>query len=165
MSTSYHVYCGPYVRTHNKKQGRTITHRSCLNEKCSQHKDVITKNDINFCSSCGDAIGEVSYQSEQRTIPVYDLVQKLQERLRPVTDSNCSSIPEYVDLWISNMWGTGASREYNAPSHVDQFIPVCVELMVKDIEEFMRTYAEQINKLREAYGEVEIEWGVIQYFN
>ena len=165
MGIDRNLYLGPYAKTTtevvNKKEDR-----------CG-HLPENTKE--KFCSECGTRMSERFYKHKG------DVVEFCQEEAwkNPDALSTTSWVSppniykkdkkEYRDyLWLPNARRPGKPKREGV-ADIDRYDEVVVDIQNVDvkaeIEWFRTAYAPELQKLEEAFGNLTVGWGFIQWFS
>jgi len=169
MGIDYTTYMGPYARCKTSKVPATEKISTCSNEQCKEHPTKIWDKKKKFCEGCGSPIQERDIPIQVDNVNAYELRMSIKESLYDVPGDSWRfwMRENNTHVWLANQRVSGARGFSFDPEGNIQFIPVTPELMAAEIKLFIEHYTKELDVLRQAYGEdnVEIQWGLIHYIS
>lgn len=157
MGSRLHIYLGPYVQCSYRDESKEIDVWGCTNTSCPEYKKrerwEPSPGRGKFCSSCASPIGKSKKVEKVHPTP-YDVLGE-REMLTPLGHDSTDKT-----VWLgANIKGP---REFCPDDE-------CVwDLTTLDREVEMRwlseTFAEDITRLRTAYDNVTVKWGLRMYY-
>jgi hypothetical protein len=154
MGSHLHIYLGPYVEGSYRDESKEVDVTGCTNSKCPEYakRGGWARPSGKFCSTCASPIG-TSKKIEKVHPSPYDVMGERDELTPMGHDST------YKSIWLgSNINGP---RDFHPKDD-------CVrDLTTLDREGEMRwlsdTFAEDITRLKTAYDNVTVKWGLLMY--
>lgn len=165
MSSTYYVYCGPFLCCEKTKQKVKEEKEGCVNKKCSNYHDET--NGEKFCSECGTA---VSRWHVEVTRSVTDWWEVWGEGEPILWRADVGGKFDNYDLMtVEGSRRKGQPRDFQT----DEFSnDVCVNLtdpakQANEIAWFKEKFAKAIQQCKDGYGEdkVNVCWGLLTWRN
>ncbi len=164
MGIDRNLYLGPYAKT-------TTEVVSKEEDRCG-HLPLDTQE--KFCSECGTRISDRIYRHKGDAVSFYpEEAWKNPDALSSTSWVGPPEIykkgeKEYRDyLWLPNASRPGKPKRKGV-SNVDKHDEVVIDIQNVDIEaeiEWFKTAYPELQKLEEAFGNLTVGWGFIQWFS
>jgi hypothetical protein len=156
MSVDTNIYLGPYVRC--KKEYVPITEERKGCPKC--------KSDFqagSFCAVCGGKTGTFRVEMETEKVEPFAFTAALKERLY-FAGANTEFSNDF-EFYLPNVSIPGIDRE----KRLDGDENICQAIDSDQISEekrvFSKFFSKELAKIKKAYGEYFIEWGVLKWYS
>jgi hypothetical protein len=154
MGIDYNCYVGPYIQCKKEKGIRYKSVMTCSNKGCKEYGH---HNSQKFCGNCGSVIGTIEFPAEVETVDSCEVQETIDEDLVPIHSEQW----ENHDIWILNK---GWIRKLHYDPKYEEAL-VEVNDTAKEIFQFEKDFAKQIEIILKAYGTIEIKWGMILWMN
>lgn len=150
MGLSASVYLGPYVQCKQRPRTANTTLQTCGTVGCDQSERHLSSK---FCPSCGGAV-EKRTRTVEATLSHYEVVED------DLTDLSYDS-DQILYLGTNHR---PPKRQFHSDPRTDELHQILTpELIQEEMEWFHKTYAKQLEKLRAAYDDVQVHWGLHTY--
>jgi len=160
MGVDYNVYIGPYALCQNEKVNKEDEMHTCPKKSCSGHKKH-PPHGAKFCTQCGAEFNKVPIVYKADRIESWELMEELQSQVCVLTEG-FKGLPKHCDVWIGN----GGVGKHFDPKY-DTWGMELESVGEESIQEFEEECAGALARLREEYGEenVEIKWGTFGWMS
>jgi len=157
MSVSPSVYVGPYVTGHLKYSEKSRTVRSCKNKSCARHGGHASAK---FCAECGTKIGKVTEKYKGlddlfSLVVAGDLVDMSGERF---PEDVFYLAPDYPEAEGGHQHFFNNYEDVEIHRDLSELDPSA------EIKWFERKYAKVLKTLRKKCSEVQVCWGIHQWW-
>lgn len=168
MSISHYLCLGPYLVCTARLVPSQKTLRSCTNETCDNHKKEYANGGssfrsagMDFCPKCGAKVGDVVIPLQSQNVDYWKMYDVIGESLHIV---NRETDRSEKHVWVINNYKDLRGEEIvNRRERKEVWIQP--EIVESDLVWFQDKFREEIEKMRQSYGDenVEVRWGLIQY--
>lgn len=158
MGIDRNLYIGPYV-----KCKKDLVKVEVSEKGCPQCKRATTNA---FCSKCGTQSGTFPKIVKAEKVDTWELTEKMKERL--ITVPSCGEFGDKIEYYIPNVKFPRKIEPELGDLRSDDInfvLPVSPQAINDELSSFETFFAQQLTMLKDAYGEYEISWGIIQSFS
>ena len=156
MGLYYYVHVGPYIEAPNPIKAGTREAKACTNSGCSKHKKETSDA---FCSQCGGKIGTVTKNTNKRVSDTFSVYDECGERLSHVHNEWLPEDKQDSAIFLPNL--NGFNRTFGDKEAA--VVGFNETLIADDLARFKAAFAADIDRIREAFGNVIVQWGVVAY--
>lgn len=146
MSVDRHLRIGPYARCVDRPRTRAVAERGCPTHGAKYDRPGP------HCQICGAPFVEISREVPCVVDP-YDLI-----------GDELSGHRDIAYLYLFPNGGRKGAPGYGEDVRSEFHVDSADLTIAADIAWFEREYADELVKLRAAYDDVEVRWGVHQWF-
>jgi hypothetical protein len=153
MGIDYNVYVGPYIKVYNPLKDSVEKYHSCVNAKCSNHKEEVSSE---YCCDCGKKIKLV-----ERSCQIRIDFDSWDECDGDILEAMFGRSPdEDYQFFIPNTGEIGLDLNVERETSVNE---IDVGKPKMDINNFQLQFKKHINHIKKVFGNtnVSIQWGVL----
>lgn len=163
MGVDTNLYLGPYVSCTQRLGEKVTKIPACANEKCRDFKRENVRRDGEFCSRCGSKIGEIA-KREDALVRFTDVVGD--DVLIDLEGNYHDGKSRIVLLGTNASKYAGAPRNFRRDLNDDlhEDLSSIAATVSSEIRWFEDHHADALAKLREAFDDVRICWGLHLYY-
>ena len=166
MSSSLHVYVGPYFRCISPLvETDVVIHNSCSRRICKRYK---REQDGKFCSECGNKLEtfhdkimgpKVTFHAVREALPREDSLNNLMNPNGPIS----RSLEGEVHIWVGEKF---FHRSYDLQLSTSSETQLADDTIQKERDNLLSALREEFCVLVELYGEANVScvWGIINYY-
>lgn len=159
MGLDYHLYMGPYVECWVREEKREVDVYGCTNPSCKEHakRDRWPNSDKKFCAACAAPWGASKKTIDHVPSPYTVLGDDADSFVRLYSEGEGD---EAVYLG-SNRRG---DRQHHYDTRSDSLHQDMADIdQMTEMAGFEQAFSAEIEKLKEAYDDVTVRWGVHLY--
>lgn len=157
MSSEHISYVGPYVVAKCGSTNKSQAIVTCTNNGCEKHGKALNSR---FCDECGSGVEKVQIPSERPSVDPWEMQCD-------VLDESMRFTPENVTLngtiyWRSNLvtLDEKVGRKTDVGDE-EVALEITPDRIALEKNAFLELHGNDIEKLRAAYDEISVIWGIL----